>query len=340
MKKNSYKSKIWRISTIWIILSTVAFTACSPSAIRTGSKSTKKASTHKQIIEISADENINEFEKIISKEKNENSQPQATVLPPLERQLEMLSNEQTSMKNQIANLQQDIEEIRYTLDEIKNSLQKSNIVNKKQVIAGIPVQEDENLDTENKPQAASVLLSDEEASKSFIQRNKKVETKTNISKTPENKNALKTQQIKVTSNNSNKRQPVPEPKPVAETAPEEKSDLTQALSLINQKQYDKAIQEINDLLNKTKSEAIRKEATYWLAESHIQLGNYEQAIELLTDLNNVTKSDKAPEIALKLAECKLKIGRIAEAKNTYKQIIEKYPKSEQVPKARKMLQQM
>jgi hypothetical protein len=48
------------------------------------------------------------------------------------------------MKNQISNLQKDVEELRYTLDEIKGSLQKSNVVEKKNAVAGIPANKEES----------------------------------------------------------------------------------------------------------------------------------------------------------------------------------------------------
>jgi len=340
MKKSNLKFKICRISAIWLILCSIIISSCSPSAVRTGGKPTKKPTTQKQAKEISAEEKIKEFEKNITKSESENISKKTSVLPSLEQQLEILSNEQVSMKNQINSLQKDIEEIRYALDEIKNSLQKSNITPKKQVVAGIPPQTSESNQVESKAPTANVLLSDEEANKSFIQRNKKIENKTIETKSTGQRQATKSETIKTTSLNNPKRTQTAEPKQQDDGIHAEKTELTQALSLINQKQYDKAISEINDILSKTKSSAFKQEAIYWLAESHIQLGNYEQAIDLLTELNTNNNSEKAPEIAIKLAECKVKIGRIADAKNTYKQIIEKYPKSEQVPKARKMLQQM
>jgi TolA-binding protein len=76
--------------------------------------------------------------------------------------------------------------------------------------------------------------------------------------------------------------------------------MTQSLALISQKQYDKAIEELEKVAKNTKNEAVRNEAKYLLAESHSQLGNYEQAAEIYADLIKKGNSEKSAEIAIKL----------------------------------------
>ncbi|MCX8054092.1 MAG: tetratricopeptide repeat protein [Ignavibacteria bacterium] len=342
-------SKLWRISAVWLIICIFLFVGCTPSAVRTGNKSIKKASVAKsQKQEVPIDDKIAEFEKNINSQKAE-SNSQNRILPTLEEQLAAIGNEQVIMKNQISNLQKDVEELRYTLDEIKGSLQKSNVVEKKNAVAGIPANKEESAEkAEPKTNNSAILLSDEEAGKNYIKRTQKVSSES----TPKATNTRHTSSsvnktVQQSSNTVKQKKTVqtaekPQDKPNQETKQEsnDKAEMTQSLALISQKQYDKAIEELEKVANNTKNEAVRNEAKYLLAESHSQLGNYEQAAEIYADLIKKGSSEKSAEIAIKLADCKIKLGRVAEAKNTYREIIEKYPRSEYVPKARKMLQQM
>lgn len=342
MKKSSTYQKICRISAIWLILISLGLYSCAPSAVRTGSKVNKKiVATKHQKKEVSPEEKIKEFEQNIAKQNNLSEPQPKKILPSLEEQLAQLSNEQVVMKNQISNLQKDVEDIRYTLDEIKNSLHKSNIIEKKSAVPGEPIKEQVSNNTQVSPNASNVLLSDEEAAKtSYIRQTKKVQTQTkSITNTNENKTVKSS--IKTTTIQSNRKvEAKPTQKDSSNDEITSKSELTQALALFNQRQYGKVIDELSNLVSSTKNEAIKNEARYLLAESHMQLGNYEQAAEYFSELSGEKAGERAPEIALKLAECKIKLGRIAEARNTYREIIEKYPRSEYVPKARKMLQQM
>lgn len=342
-------TKFWRISAIWLIICTFMFIGCTPSAVRTGNKPIKKTSVAKsQKQEVPIDDKIAEFEKNINTRKAE-SNSQNKILPTLEEQLAAIGNEQVIMKNQISNLQKDVEELRYTLDEIKGSLQKSNIVEKKNAVAGIPTNKEESVE-KAEPQAnnSAILLSDEEAGKNYIKRTQKVASESTQKVTNTRRTSSSINKTIQQSSNSIKQKKVvqtaekPQNKPNQENKQEvnDKAEMTQSLELISKRQYDKAIEELEKVANSTKNEAVKNEAKYLLAESHSQLGNYEQAAEIYAELLKRGNSEKSAEIAIKLADCKIKLGRVAEAKNTYREIIEKYPRSEYVPKARKMLQQM
>ncbi|HOQ48871.1 MAG TPA: tetratricopeptide repeat protein [Candidatus Kapabacteria bacterium] len=351
MKSKIEYTKLWRISAAWLIICTFTFFGCTPSAVRTGNKPIKKASVAKtQKQEIPIDDKIAEFEKNINAPKSENNaqNTQNRVLPSLEEQLAALGNEQVVMKNQIANLQKDVEELRYTLNEIRGSLEQSNVVEKRSVVAGIPANRET---TEKAPQSssdASILLSDEEEGKSYIQRTQKVaNTSARKASTTKHTSSSGNQTVRKNSvsikQNNIATQGEKQQSRTSDESPQpanEKVEMTQSLALISQRQYDKAIEELEKVANSTKNEAVRNEAKFLLAESHSQLGNYEQAAEIYSELLKKGSGEKTAEIAIKLADCKIKLGRITEAKNTYREIIEKYPRSEYVPKARKMLQQM
>ncbi len=351
MKGKIQHIKSWRISAVWLIICTFTFVGCAPSAVRTGNKPIKKTSSAKvQKQEIPINDKIAEFEKKNNVQRSESSS-QNRILPSLEEQLTAISNEQITMKNQIANLQKDVDELRYTLDEIKGSLEQSNVVGKRSAVAGIPVSSEQSAETKqhraSNASNSNILLSDEEAGKNYIQQTQKsASLSTQKASNSINTNSISNQAVQKSSSiiqKSTARAVEKTQSKVNEGNHQEnteKVDMTQSLTLMSQRQFDKAIDELEKVANNTKNETIRNEAKYLLAENHSQLGNYEQAAEIYTELLKKGSGEKTAEIAIKLADCKIKLGRIAEAKNTYREIIEKYPRSEYVPKARKMLQQM
>lgn len=79
-------------------------------------------------------------------------------------------------------------------------------------------------------------------------------------------------------------------------------------------------------------------AHYYMAECHFKLGDYTRAIDEYEHVvKNYPQHQKAPGALLRKAEVLLETNDKASAKDTYKQLIEKYSRSEEAKKAHRKL---
>lgn len=345
MKIKIFNYKYCRISSLWLIIfTTVAIvSSCSPSAVRTSSsskpKQVKETPAKKEAIKdekvATIEDKIKEFEEktaVAKKAETPEKVDQERRLPTLREQMNALSEEQVVINAKVSGLQGDINDIRNTLEEIKVALHKNNALPKKQVVAGISDEVPEERLSKN--DRSDVLLSDEEDDTPYVQRQSK---KPSSSPAATIKPKAKPATTKAPKEEAKSKQPEERSE---KAEPEQKSDLAVAINLFSQKQHSKSIDELNEIVGSSKNVAIKTEAHYWLAENLMALSSYDQAISHYNQVASSKLSDRKDDATAKIAECLLKLGQTSEARNTYKQLIEKYPKSEYVPKARKLLQQI
>lgn len=132
------------------------------------------------------------------------------------------------------------------------------------------------------------------------------------------------------------------PKPTTVSAEKNpvQDDYTKALDLFSKKKFSEAATLLSAYSNTTKNATQQANAVYWMGESYYGMGKYDEAIknfEKVISLKSATKSDDA--LAM-IGESHVKRGINAEAKKAYEKLIAEYPKSEFVPRAKKMLQKL
>jgi TolA-binding protein len=112
-----------------------------------------------------------------------------------------------------------------------------------------------------------------------------------------------------------------------------------AMNAISRKDYKNATIQLNRLKNEFPTGAAAGEIDYWIGESSYGLKQYKKALTSFRNSANID-SDRADDASAMIAECMIKLGRVKEAKQEYKDFIAQYPSSNLVPRARKMLQQL
>lgn len=118
------------------------------------------------------------------------------------------------------------------------------------------------------------------------------------------------------------------------------NNLDIILSDIKNKQFTEGLNKLFDLRAQTKDKHQISIIDYWIGEIYYLTKNYTKALEYFQKavlIQNTPKTDKAN---IMIAECLSRLGKTKEAKEAYKNFLEKYPYSEFVPRAKKMLQQL
>lgn len=346
----------------------LALSSCTPRSVRYSNdakksritKTTTKTKTGEENPELADDKAaaIKEFEnKINSKKKaventgtvrNVSDQAgDAAVLPTLKDQLNNLTDEQIQIKNKVVVLQNDVIEVKYALEEIKDGLRNANLLKKNKVYSGA---ESDAAQAESSNELGAIP-SDEEAAK--VSAAPKVEKATAPAKTAKKVIPVKKSDVKSVSKKdktkaismkapSAKTKAVEpeEPKSVAAKTGDVKSGMSDALACISKKDYKTASQKMTEILKTAKDPSTIADCNYWLGECTFQMKDYTKALEYY---NKVVKQSKSPAkdgAQVKIAECLIKTGQIPEARAAFKTLIDKYPGSEYIPKAKKMLQQL
>jgi len=115
-------------------------------------------------------------------------------------------------------------------------------------------------------------------------------------------------------------------------------DLYQSgLRLFNSRSYEKAITMFADCLAKFPDGEYRDRARYWIGECQYQLGNMEQAIEEYKKVFTYTNSTKADAAQFQIALAHQKLGQTERSRAEFRRLIERYPASSYVERAKKYL---
>jgi|GEM_PF-6268919 len=113
-----------------------------------------------------------------------------------------------------------------------------------------------------------------------------------------------------------------------------------AMNSISKKDYRNATRQLDRLRsNYKKGTTAAAEIDYWLGESAYGLKQYKKALQLFRNATD-DRTGRADNASAMVAECMIKLGKIKEAKQEYKNFIIQYPTSAFIPRARKMLQQL
>ncbi|MBI5324669.1 MAG: tetratricopeptide repeat protein [Ignavibacteriae bacterium] len=327
------------IITILVIL---GLNGCSISrSVRQGSRtSVKKPVTEQNSASLNQDENrqdaLSDAEFAIHSDSVNNTNS-ITKIPTLNQQLKTLTEEQQVMKQTISGMQNDITEIKSTLADIKNALSNSLPLPQEAVKGIIP--ENNNIVKSN------IILPDETVKKQDLQQQEVRQ----IEKPKSKPVIFKKKPVQTTSNAIKYiNNPKPELKPVTQKinsddrteASTENITFTSVEKDLNTKNYQDAIRKLIKLVAIERDPEQINNYNFLLGESHFGLKQYQEAIAYYRKVIASRLPLKKDNAQIMLAEAQVKSGRIDEARKAYQVFVEKYPTSEFLPKARKMLQQL
>ena len=252
----------------------------------------------------------------------------SNLLLPLNKQIENLSKNQTEIKGSISNINRDVSNMKSDIAEIKDALKK--LVNKKN-IASTGAENDE---VKDRKKDKFVMKSDEAVNEG--KKEKPIPTKTNIKPKKENK-------ITETSK-----------KDIVKESPKEEipnqssgnvSDLNKLSfelteNYLKNKDYSKAISKLKEIESGLTTALEKSTQNYYLGESYFGLQQYQKAIDYFIKVLESPEFNKKEDAKVMIAESQIRNGQTDNARETFKQLIAEYPKSEHIPRARKMLQKL
>ena len=311
---------------------------------------------NKKALPKSSNDNLDKADAVeIDKDNNKDN----IAIPKFDDLLNSLNKEVENIRTDVTTLKNDNVEIKYSLEEIKEALRVINkndsrksvvgdmnmetnlnqnpntIPNDKKVKEERPIYTEQDKLSANKSKPKMSILSNEAVKESKNESNngKKVKEKTITS--DQNNSNKKNKEISnkdinnkiVNKNENNQNLPVD-------------SKLSLALNNIKSKNYKQAINELIDILNSTNNESLKGETQYYLAESQLGLKDYDKAITSFKNVIKSPKQDLYDDSQFKIADTYFKKGNKDVAKVEYQNLVKKYPNSQYLPIARKMLQQL
>ena len=113
-----------------------------------------------------------------------------------------------------------------------------------------------------------------------------------------------------------------------------------AMNMISKKQYDEAIGLLSEVIKSEKNPETLANSYYWLGESNFGTGRFDQAIFYFQKVNTFKNSTKLDDSQLMIAESYQRLGRNDEARKAFQKLVDYFPTSEYVPRAKKMLQRL
>ncbi len=134
--------------------------------------------------------------------------------------------------------------------------------------------------------------------------------------------------------------------PRGEVAPAEDSDATpeayrRGVSLVRQKEYDRAIQQFREFLRTNADSPLAGNAHYWIGECYYTLGDYSQAILQYNEVRqHYAKTDRAAPSLLKIGLAFLQMGNKSEARLAFQKVVNDYPASPEAGQAKEKLKSL
>jgi len=113
----------------------------------------------------------------------------------------------------------------------------------------------------------------------------------------------------------------------------------QGLSLYRSRNYSEALSTFQSLLN-TNAGEYEDRCIYWIGECNFALRNYQAAIESFEQVLSFRKSTKKDDAQFMLGQTYYAMGDKVRAKQEYEKLLEKFPASEYVKRAKARLKQM
>jgi len=315
---------LYRYSLIITILFVLLNSCVPPKSVRpTGAyfSSNRKPIKQKKIDVISENQNNSENDSIPSSEQNIDLNNQVrknqNAIAGLNEDDSTISNydetiiqELPSLNEQLRMLSAQQTEIQNDLAQIKNVLgDLESRVNKLE----------NNVETTNKPtnKFDNIILPDE-----TVKSDKKNYKRKNT----------------INSTNSNFSKPVKNQDD--ETTNDLQEQINEIKNIIKQRDYSTAINELQQLVKNTKDPVTINLCYFYLGESHYGMKQYDKAIDFYKKVINSGDATISDDALVKVAEANVNLGNLKSAKKYFEELVARFPKSENTPYARKMLQKI
>jgi len=113
-----------------------------------------------------------------------------------------------------------------------------------------------------------------------------------------------------------------------------------ALRTFNSRNYEQALKLFSDIVKQYPTGSYADNSWYWSGECCYSQGDYAKAVAMFQKVFDFKNSSKADDAELKIGMSYMKMGQIALAKTEFKNLIDRYPASEYVPRAQKFLSEL
>lgn len=262
---------------------------------------------------------VNETVNPTEGEQFAESIPRASRLPTLREQMMEMNQKQQVIDGKVDELQKDVKDIKQTLAKIQrdmaNNNNSGNIASKKTVY-----RQPKKVVPKKPKKKAYVVLADEQVNKK------------NTPKKPEPKE----EEVK---EEKPEEEAVEEKENTEQKSSNDEEAFRQKMNFYKNRDYSNAIKGLKELTAQTVDASLKTRCHYWIGESYFGMKKYSEAIKYFNKViaSNGNKRDNA---LIMVAEANIRSGRIDDAKSAFRNLIDNYPKSEFVPRARKMLQQL
>ncbi|MBN1996769.1 tetratricopeptide repeat protein [candidate division KSB1 bacterium] len=110
-----------------------------------------------------------------------------------------------------------------------------------------------------------------------------------------------------------------------------------ALGNFYSRNYSQAISDLQSLKERFPYHKLVSNCQYWIGECYFGMGNYQKALESFRDVFNYGFSYKKDDATLMLGRCYYKMNDRENAKNYFQELLDSYPDSEYIDKARQWL---
>ncbi len=266
----------------------------------------------------------------VSNDKRPDMQTKRKLLT-LRNQLQTIEGRQQEQNITNEDLRKEISEIKRSVDDLKLSVEAiSNNVKKQDMRIAVPSQVKETQEKQHKSISRreteeNIILPDGGKKKA---REKAEENSAKIS--PSTKESLSIKNDKKQANTDTP----------AEQSAHRTSQYIEAMNLISKKKYEEAIPLLQQTLQNDKNLETQSGCYYWLGESNYGLGKYDEAIKNFQKVNVLKSSSKLPDAQLMIAESYYRKGDVSSAKSAYQRLINVFPKSAYIARAKKMLQEL
>ncbi len=257
-------------------------------------------------------------------------------IPTLREQMAIIADDQKAANNRLDNIEKEIGVIKelvgnisYGLTELKSDLDIAPVAgrNAKSQITGTIEQN-----------RSTILLPDEKvATKSNADKSEKVIERA-MNETFFEKEAAKNRPAIQVTSGAKAKSVEPLASEVLKTT--DSPELIDARNLFGKGSYAQALGLFQSALHKETSKSKENEINFYIGKCFFELADYGAALTNFAKVIDAKDNQYMDYAQLLSAEVKLKTGRVNEAKNDYKQLLESNPTSRHAPKARKMLQKI
>lgn len=282
-----------------------------------------------------------------------NTNTQGKRLPTLREMMNNISEEQTDLNKRVDNLQNDVTQIKGTLNEIRTALMYFGAGKLPEPVKGETPQKQPQTKTISDNSAKPkdfVILSDEAAVQRKPENNSGNQTKSQAP-VAKRKPAAQAKPAVAPSNtvyeikSDEALEKQPEQKPVETpavitAAAEPDAEFNSAMNSFARNDYHDAIRKLSKIVETEKSQAVINDCNYWLGESYFGIKQYDKAIGYFRRVLTAGSTSKHDDAQAMIAESFIRAGQVQEAKNAFLRLLQNYPASEYVPRARRMLQQL